>query len=932
MLKVQLLLTLCVLSFVSFCYSSYLVNTITDSADGFDIDLTLYEAAEETYCDDIPNLTVSVEFLDLRSNSITTHPQNSILKISITDKDDPGRFAIPKTGGVFPSTSQVIPSSSPSTHKWKVPKPTANSMFDLSLYLRGNSTLGTSDFLSHTMSNLVYQDCYLSVRIPTAPSPDGSVALYGLGDRATSLRRDLGTYSMWNHDPTGGVADDGSNGYSNLPIMFFIEDDSAENFLSPAVSTGLFLLNASATDIVFYDDGTDGNGSNDDSDSYSSGVEIRSTAGILEFYFMAGQTPDYAMAQYHQLVGYPVAPPIWAIGFQNSRWGLDTLEKVIQVVQNYQDRDIPIDAQHFDIDVLGGGGDGHRDFTVNDETFPHDDFKEFLEDLQDNGTHAVVIVDPVIAADSTFDQFNELVESGAYIKCPATDDPYIGKQWPGRSIYPDFMNEDSFDFWETQFSNYISDWNWDGFIIDENDVKNDLNDEPEVDPRCYSLDSGEEYIQTDSMRQIDYPFNLNKPPYTPQDGTNLATRTIDNRTTSGMGEMFDVHNLYGLYEGQVTRKALNTIDSTKRWYIQSRTVYPGSGKNTQNWSGDNHSTLNQMMRSISMLLTSNIEGISLSGSDIGGYQGDCDEDLLSLWLPLGMVYTMSRQHRQKQSDDNYCWVHSELVCDIQRAAIKRKYSYIAQMYSSLLFSSLKGGPAVKPLFVLWPDVADLLDIDTQLMIGDSIMAAPLVEMPYSNDSTQSLGLDVVFPTVISDTVTISSYTRERWYYYDYPHEEIILDLVKASTTNHITADAGDLPLFLRGGKITMYQEALDNVTETYLNSHIELRIAINDVSIAMGEFILDKGDSALPVSDFVRYYIKATTGKITGVLEQSAYVYPGHICDSIVMIGSGVSSSCSLQATLNGEQISAKNEDDLLTFDVSGLRFNADFDIEYNCV
>ena len=56
--------------------------------------------------------------------------------------------------------------------------------------------------------------------------------------------------------------------------------------------------------------------------------------------------------------------------------------------------------------------------------------------------HFVPIVDAGIAQiDSDYSVYSELISSGAYIKDPyETNNPLIGKVWPGNSTFVDWLN------------------------------------------------------------------------------------------------------------------------------------------------------------------------------------------------------------------------------------------------------------------------------------------------------------------------------------------------------------------------------------------------------------------------------------------------------------------------------------------------------------
>ena len=53
---------------------------------------------------------------------------------------------------------------------------------------------------------------------------------------------------------------------------------------------------------------------------------------------------------YLQLVGRPFIPPYWALGFQLSRWGYDSLPKLKEIINRNRLAGVPQDVQTLDID------------------------------------------------------------------------------------------------------------------------------------------------------------------------------------------------------------------------------------------------------------------------------------------------------------------------------------------------------------------------------------------------------------------------------------------------------------------------------------------------------------------------------------------------------------------------------------------------------
>ena len=53
-------------------------------------------------------------------------------------------------------------------------------------------------------------------------------------------------------------------------------------------------------------------------------VSFRVTGGILDMYFFLGPTPMEVLEQYTRLFGRPALPPIWALGFHQSKYVLQS--------------------------------------------------------------------------------------------------------------------------------------------------------------------------------------------------------------------------------------------------------------------------------------------------------------------------------------------------------------------------------------------------------------------------------------------------------------------------------------------------------------------------------------------------------------------------------------------------------------------------------
>ena len=107
------------------------------------------------------------------------------------------------------------------------------------------------------------------------------------------------TRTIWNRDAYG--VPPGSNLYGAHPVYFDHRGSEGTH--------GVFLLNSNGMDIKIND--TDG--------QY---LEYNTLGGVLDFYFMAGPTPNEVAQQYSDVVGKSAMMPYWGFGFHQCRYGM----------------------------------------------------------------------------------------------------------------------------------------------------------------------------------------------------------------------------------------------------------------------------------------------------------------------------------------------------------------------------------------------------------------------------------------------------------------------------------------------------------------------------------------------------------------------------------------------------------------------------------
>lgn len=72
-------------------------------------------------------------------------------------------------------------------------------------------------------------------------------------------------------------------------------------------------------------------------------ITYKVIGGVLDFYFFApksGQPNDLSIA-YTDLIGKPLMPSHWMLGWQHCRYGYANISEVEAVIKGYKDANIP---------------------------------------------------------------------------------------------------------------------------------------------------------------------------------------------------------------------------------------------------------------------------------------------------------------------------------------------------------------------------------------------------------------------------------------------------------------------------------------------------------------------------------------------------------------------------------------------------------------
>lgn len=621
---------------------------------------------------------------------------------------------------------------------------------------RADLTLTIHDTTGRTLLRDTQPVCFSGHGFRISESMPSDEHYFALGDKTGTFDRRGQAFDLWNTDAYR-FQESTDPLYKSIPFFMTFRAGAA---------AGVFLDNTWRSSFDF---------GKVMPDVYTFGA----VAGPLDYYIFAGPTPRDVVEQYTWLTGRPPLPPLWMLGYQQSRYTYTPEQRLMEVAARLRSEHIPADALYLDI----GFQEKNRPFTIDPVAFP--DFPGMVARLRAINFKLVVITDLHIAnlPNSSYLPYDSGIAQNQFVHNP-DGSVFTGIVWPGPAVFPDFTRAATRDWWGTLYTDFVHD-GVAGFW-------NDMN-EPSV------FNTPNKTMPLDVVHRID--------------SDNFSSRS----TTHA-----EIHNVYGMENSRATFDGLRKLLPDERPFVLTRATYAGGQRYATTWTGDDSSTWNHLRMTAPMLKNLGLSGFSFAGADVGGFAGSPPPKLLTRWLEIAAFHPIDRDHTEIGTADQEPWADlppagspSPDQLAIRRHFIQERYLLMPYLYTLADETSRNGLPIMRPVFLDYPRAATdghPIDIDPsaggEFLLGHDLLIAP---SPYPEEPDAY--------TVELPSATWYDYWTGRQLPPSTPGKPVVAgvppsgaDLVPLTTTIH--PDLAALPVFVRGGAILPIAPLTQSTAET----------------------------------------------------------------------------------------------------------------------
>ena len=396
--------------------------------------------------------------------------------------------------------------------------------------------------------------------------------------------------------------------------------------------------------------------------------------GRASYIMVLGESLEDTVTSTVAVTGKQPLPPRWLLGNFASRFGYKSQQQVMDVVEQFNQQDIPVDAVVLDLYWFGKDIKGHMgNLSWDKEAFPEPE--AMIASLREQDVKTVLITEPFIL--TTSKQWDSATSANAL----ATKDdgtPYTFDFYFGNTGLVDVFSENG------------QDWFW------------------------------QYYEKLAAQGVAGWWGDLGEPEVHPDDIQHMWQST----KVSGA----EVHNAYGHQWAKTVYNNLTALQPNTRPFVLMRSGFLGSQRfGMVPWTGDVSRSWGGLKPQVELALQMSVFGLAYTHSDLGGFAGGetFDAELYTRWLQFGTFSPVFRPHAQDNIAPEPIF-HADPVKSIARDFIKLRYKMLPYNYSLAVENSLTGMPLMRPLAMAFNEDKWFEDANSY-MWGDAFLVSPVTE-------------------------------------------------------------------------------------------------------------------------------------------------------------------------------------------------------------
>ena len=425
----------------------------------------------------------------------------------------------------------------------------------------------------------------------------------------------------------------------------------------------------------------------------------------MSYSVIGGENLKAILNTYTDLTGKAPLVPDWSYGlWLSTSFTTDYDEKtVLEFVDGMAKRNIPLSVFHFDCRWMKELE--WCNFDWDKSKFP--DPEGLLKKLHDRGLKVCVWINSYIGQKSPL--FEEGAKNGYFIK---NEDGSVWQwdKWQAGMAIVDFTNPEATKWYQGYLKKLVA-----------------------MGVDCFKTDFGER-IPTEGVKYYD--------------GSDPEL----------------MHNYYTYLYNKAVYDVLVETKGADQAILFARSATVGGQRFPVHWGGDCSSNYPSMAESLRAGLSFGMSGFGYWSHDIAGFEDQASPDLYKRWTQFGLLSSHSRYHGSTAY--KVPWLYGDEAVDVAREFTELKLRLKPYLKKMAVETHETGVPMMRAMVLEFPDDPTCEDIDTQYMLGDDLLVAPVFrEDGVARFYVPDDGTGQAWTNIITGT----AYEPGKWYteQYDY---------------------------------------------------------------------------------------------------------------------------------------------------------------------